>query len=219
MKKFLSILLALLLIASTAALAEGPASLSGDAYYAANLFLSNFSEVGTFSCGDCYLSYIHSWASHENALIDFAIDHMWFNNRSQYEWGDYTIDGESYNCRVSDAKIQYYIDSYFYDMYEMDHEQTRYTYKDGWYYTEETGGHTTNGFTLVTGMLPLGDDTYCFTFGVFAGGNSWDSTALSLSWSEACARYGEPSSLGCARVHATDIRDRSTYRLISYGAA
>ena len=78
-----------------------PIELTGEEAGAVNLFLSNFTEIGLDRCGTY---------GNDMDLVDFAHDHMWFNNYDEFEYGEYANEN---NCRVSDDKIQDIINRYF----------------------------------------------------------------------------------------------------------
>ena len=122
MKKFW-LTVAVLLCLLPAAVAECmPVELNGEMRYAANLFLSNFTEVGCDAIGS---------SSDDMVLVDFAHDHLWFNDHDAFEYGDYFGDN---NCRVSDRRIQEIVDKYFYDAPVVDLSWTRFDYDGGYYY-------------------------------------------------------------------------------------
>ena len=173
---------------------------------AANLFLSNFTEVGARSL-DAY--------GEDIDLVDFAHDHLWFNDHDSYEYGEY---GDYNNCRVSDDRIQGIIDKYFYDSRPVDLSQTRFDYVDGYYYHCETGGWTPCGFACAVSAVQTEIDTYFVSFLIFAGGNYWDNNVLNDSLDEIKAAYPYPTGYGSALIYAEDLADRSTYKMISYSS-
>lgn len=205
--KFLSMLLVLVLLLMPSTLAQSiysPIDATDEELAAANLFLSNFTEVGMDSVGAWY---------DEEALVDFAHDHIWFNAHDEYEYGEYFGDN---NCRVSDKDIQHIIDKYFYDAPQVDLSQTRFDYQDGYYYHCETGGWTDCGFAYTVSICPIGDNVYFASFMIFGGGYYWENSVMDTSLSEIEAAYGHPNGYGCALIHAEDLSDRSTYKMISY---
>ena len=204
MKKFW-LTVAVLLCLLPAAVAECmPVELNEEMRYAANLFLSNFTEVGCDAVGS---------SSDDMALVDFAHDHLWFNDHDAFEYGDYFGDN---NCRVSDRRIQEIVDKYFYDAPVVDLSWTRFDYDGGYYYHCETGGWMDCGFAQTVSVCPVGDDYYFVSFMVFGGGDIWDNSVLHLSIDQAEARFGHPNGYGSALIHADNLADRSTYRMVSY---
>lgn len=205
---FLPILAAfvLLLVLAPVCTASGyaPLTMSEKERAAASLFLSNFTEIGLDAC---------SVDSDDMTLVDFAHDHLWFNDHDAYEYGEYDAD---YNCRVSDDRIQSVINQYFYEPHDADITQTRFNYKNGYYYHCETGGWINAGFAHAVSLCPLGEDRYFVSCLIYGGGDVWTADTIALTQDEIEAIYGAP--LGCcsAVVHTTDLSDRSAYRLISF---
>lgn len=204
--RILSLLISLILCIVPAASASSVEviELTDEERAAANLFLSNFTEVGVRSL-DTYGMDID--------LVDFAHDHLWFNAQNSFEFGEY---GDYNNCRVSDDRIQGIIDKYFYDPRPVDLSQTRFDYADGYYYHCETGGWTPCGFAYAVSAVQTEIDTYFVSFMIFGGGNYWDNSVLNDSLDEIKAAFSYPDGYGCALIHAENLADRSTYQLISY---
>ena len=192
------------LTACASAQTYAPVELSGDARYAMNLFLSNFTEIG--------LDSVSTWSGDKD-LVDFAHDHMWFNAYDSFEYGEYA--GEN-NCRVSDDRIQSIIDKYFTDPRQVDLSQTRFDYDGEYYYHCETGGWNNCGFAHTINVYPAGEDKYFVSFLVFENGESWENDVLDDNLDEIIAERGEPVSYGSALIFAKDLADRSTYKMISY---
>lgn len=209
MKKGIMCLIVCVMIVAccTAGMAEdyAPIEISDAERCAANLFLSNFTEIGVRQL-DAY--------GDDMDLVDFAHDHMWFNENDEYEFGEY---GGENNCRVSDDKIQDIIDSYFYYPREVDIAQTRFDYADGYYYHCETGGWIPDGFAHVVNMCYVGDGVYFVSFYVFGGGSDWNNDVMEMTLEAIEAEYGHPNGYGSALIYADDIADRSTYKMISFG--
>lgn len=207
-KRIVSMIMAVMMVACCAdgiAADYAPMELAEDERSAANLFLSNFTEIGVRQL-DAY--------GDDMALVDFAHDHMWFNENVEFEYGEY--DGEN-NCRVSDENIQDIIDSYFYYSREVDISQTRFDYEDGYYYHCETGGWIPDGFAHVVNMCDVGDGVYFVSFYVFGGGCDWDNDVMEMTLEEIETEYGHPNGYGSALVYAEDVGDRNTYKMISFG--
>ncbi len=220
--RFLSVLMVLLLCLSPAAMATvhdfpladsllsdyvilyEPMQTTDKQLAAVNLFLSNFTEVGVDRIEDWY---------DDEVLVDFAHDHIWFNDHDEYEYGEYFADN---NCRVSDDSIQRIINNYFYDAPQVDLSRTRFDYRNGYYYHCETGGWINCGFAHTTSIVPLGDDFYFVSFMIFGGGNYWDNSVMSASTADIVFEFGEPYFFGCAKIYAEDLSDRSTYKMVRY---
>jgi len=199
-----AISLMLCLAPSSMASAYDPIHLTDEEHAAANLFLSNFTEIG--------MRAVSNW-SYDQDLVDFAHDHLWFNDHDAYEYGEYANDN---NCRVSDDRIQEIIDKYFYDSYDVDLSQTRFDYIDGYYYHCETGGWIPDGFAHVISAVQTEIDTYFVSFLIFGGGDFWDNSVMDDSLEEITERFPYPCGYGSALIHAEDLSDRSTYKLVSY---
>jgi len=208
MKKLVSCIMALVfMFGCTAGLATNyaPIDFTDEEAAAANLFLSNFTEVGVVS--------LDSFPS-DMDLVDFAHDHLWFNDNDSFEYGEYF--GEN-NCRVPDDRIQEIVDKYFYYRPKrVELSETRFDYRDGYYYHCETGGWINSGFAHVVSISPIGDDMYYMSFLIFGDANYWDNSVMSWSIEEIEAQYGEYAGYGVACVYAADLSDRSTYKIVSF---
>ena len=182
MKKLLRILaiLTVLMLCFAPALASAyePISLTGEQRAAATLFLSNFTEIGVRS--------LEAYESDMN-LVDFAHDHLWFNDQDSFEYGEYSNEN---NCRVSDDRIQAIIDKYFYYPRPVDLSQTRFDYIDGYYYHCETGGWTPDGFAYVVSACPTAENhVYFVSFLIFGSGDYWDNSVMDDSLEEIAERF------------------------------
>lgn len=211
MKKTLSLLLTMLLLTlclSPAAMAStyDPLDLTDEERAAANLFLSNFTEIG--------IKAVSNW-SYDQDLVDFAHDHLWFNAQNSFEFGEY-FSGN--NCRVKDDRIQDIIDKYFYDSYDVDLAQTRFDYDGNYYYHCETGGWVPSGFAHAVNACQIEENVYFVSFLIFAGGNYWDNSVMDDSLSEIESVFDAPTGFGSALIYAEDLSDRSTYKMISYSS-
>ena len=203
----LTVLVLLLAVAPMACAEErGPLALTEKEHYAVNLFLSNFTEIG--------VDEISTYEFEDKPLVDFAHDHLWFNDYDSFEYGEY-FGGN--NCRVSDDRIQEIIDKYFLDPRTVDLSLTRFDYDGEYYYHTETGGWINDGFAMNTSVCPIEDNYYYVSFMIFAGGELWENTALNLSIAEAWEQFGHPCGYGSALIYAEDLSNRSTYKMINYG--
>lgn len=196
----------LILVPMASADSFAPIDLDADQYRAVNLFLSNFTEVG--------LEEIRA-NSDDLALVDFAHDHLWFNDHESFEYGEYS---GSNNCRVPDDRIQEIVDKYFYPPKTVDLTQTRFDYDGEYYYHCETGGWRNSGFALTASAMPIGNDQYFVSFLIFGSDAFWENDALSLTFDQAWDEFSGPDGFGHALICATDLADRSTYRMIFYRA-
>ena len=201
--KIVCILLILTLCFAQTALAAGVVNLSDDERYTMNLFLSNFTEVG----GDI------AFTSGDAALVDFAHDHLWFNDYDSFEHGEYPNGA---NARISDDYIQEIIDHYFEQAPQVDLSQSRFDYDGEYYYHTETGGGANGGFALTLGAYATGENRYYVSVLTFGEDNSWDNGDLKLNFADAEMQFGAPTHGGHAWITASDLSDRSTYRMISF---
>ena len=198
-----SILLILSLCLLQTAFASGVANLNGGEREAMNLFLSNFTVVGRDI----------AFTSGEAALVDFAHDHLWFNDYEAFEYGEYENGN---NCRVSDERIQEIIDRYFDGAPQVDLSQSRFDYDGAYYYHAETGGGANGGFALTLNVYAAGENCYYVSFLTFGEGESWGRSDLKLNFADAEMKFGVPAHGGHAWITASDLSDRSTYRMISF---
>lgn len=190
--------------AAASASAYDPISLTDQERAAANLFLSNFTETGVKA--------IESWSPDQD-LVDFAHDHLWFNDHDSFEYGEYGADN---NCRVPDDRIQEIIDRYFYDSYQADLRQTRFDYDGEYYFHCETGGWINAGFAHAVSAVQTEEDTYFISFLIFGGGCDWDNSVMDDPLGHIEKAFYYPCGYGSALIHAEDLSDRTTYRMISY---
>ena len=197
------IFLALILCLAQTAFASGVVNLSDSERLSMNLFLSNFTEVGndvTFHSPDA-------------ALVDFAHDHLWFNDHEAFEYGEYENGN---NCRVSDEHIQEIIDHYFEGASRVDLSQSRFDYDGKYYYHAETGGGANGGFALTLNVYAADDNRYYVSFLTFGVDDNWDNDNLKMNFADAEMQFGVPAHGGHAWITASDLSDRSTYRMISF---
>ena len=177
--------------------------------YNVNLFLSNFTEVsfawqtGTFVLGD------------DRQMVDFAIDHIWFNQKDKLEW----VDRGEYNVRLKESWILPVIRKYF-DVQLGSMDATWIDRKDGYYWWTETGGHTPDGFAQVTQLVDLGDGYYQVYFESYGAGMDWTNDACGYTLAQARAAYPDPwrdyHPNGYAEIYAPDLSDRSTFTMLRY---
>ena len=155
-----------------------------DECYNINLFLSNFTEQGFLWRSGCYDS-----SRRDTALLtDFAIDHCWFNRTNQLEWadGEY-FDG--YNVRLPESQIAPIVKKYFGVSIKPSHSVPYVGYRDGYYYWEETGGHTNDGFACLTYVERLDRTRYSVWFNIYGMGEDWDNEVCHYSSQEAENAY------------------------------
>ena len=184
--------------------------------YNLNLFLSNFTEVGFTWRGGCY---DESWVD-EAVLTEFAIDHCWFNRQNRLEWGEYFNYN---NVRLPEDQIAPVVKKCFGVKINPSHKLDYTDYKNGWYYWEETGGHTSDGFACQYRVDALGGGRYCVWFGIFARGENWENDACYYDWNDAEAAWppydAAPVGRAVIDVGSSGLDDRSDWRLVRYAVA
>lgn len=188
MKKRLicALVLALALTCLATASADGM-RLSSKQRYNFNLFLSNFTEQGFCLSEDEYYD-DSDWDA--NMLTNFAIDHCWFNRQNRLEWGDY-FGGN--NVRLPEGQIAPIVWKYFGLQISPSHNLDYVDYHNGYYYWQETGGHTNDGFACLTSVSHWDYDMYYVTFEVFGMGENWDNDVCYYTTDEAQRRYPRES--------------------------
>lgn len=181
--------------------------------YNVNLFLSNFTEQGFLWRGGCY----DSGYTDPALLTEFAVDHCWFNRPKQLEWGDY-FNGN--NVRVSEDQVAPIVKKYFGVSIKPSHDLRFIDYKKGYYYWEETGGHTSDGFACQYHVETYGGQYYVVWFGVFGGGEHWETDECYDEWRDASAAYPAYGDVTKGRavidVGSGGLNDRSTWRIERY---
>lgn len=177
--------------------------------YNVNLFLSNFTEAdftwGTwhFDAADCL----------PRELVDFAIDHIWFNQQDKLEWGEWGED----NVRLSENYIPEVTRRYF-GLTPRNLGDTRMDYRNGYYYWQETGGHTSSGFACLTDLRDLGGGVYSARFYVLGSGEDWDNDVCYDTLAANEARYAI-TRWGHALIDTGaggNLSDHSAWKLTRY---
>jgi len=174
-----------------------------------NLFLSNFTETNLSYYCDGVFDVNHAGSA---AMVEFAADHIWFNQNSKVEWGEYANEN---NVRIATKLInpvlQKYFDTTVDDMHAM------YLDLDGDYlYWQETGGHVPYGFASVTSAEYVGSGWYRVYFDVYGEGEDWNNDVMKLTGSQAASRYQRSPRSGFAMVIASDLDNRASYKLIRF---
>jgi len=185
-------------------------SLTRDQRYNVNLFLSNFSEIG-FMLNSCFSKDTYT----DDVLVDFAIEHIWFNRQDKLEWGQW---GE-YNVRLSDEYINPDVRKYFGVTTENLH-QTRFHYKNGYYYWTETGGHINFGHACLDYVEDLGRGFYSVYFSILDVGEYWENDVCYDTLSDAILESdADRFCRGHAMIYVGEggsLNDRSTWELMRY---
>lgn len=181
--------------------------LTANERYNINLFLSNFTEAD-FCWGKGYFDH-----DDERQLIDFAINHIWFNQQDKLEFLE---DISEYNTRLKKETVLPVIKKYFgIDVKSM--EPTWAEIHGDYYCWTETGGHVASGFAQETSVVDLGDGTYDVWFSVLGSGWGWTNECCGYTLDEARAAYPDAYEMcGYARIQASDLSDRATFTLKEY---
>ena len=209
MKKVLVILLALALLSISCASAE---NLTSGQRYNINLFLSNFTEQGFRYYNDM------DGGIDTAALTEFAINHCWFNRQNRVEWGDY-FNGN--NVRLPEDQISSVVKKYFGFGITPNHNLDYIDYKNGYYYWEETGGHTNDGFACLTSISYWDYGMYEVYFDIYGGGEGWDNDVCYYTPSEAQRRFPydaaeHPTGYAIIDTHHNGLNDRDGWTLYAY---
>jgi len=182
--------------------------------YNLNLFLSNFTEADFCRWEGAY---VDSWKNTAQ-LTDFALEHCWFNRQDRLEWGEY-FNGN--NVRCPESQVAPIVEKYFGRTISPSHTVDYIDYKNGYYYWEETGGHTSGGFACLDQVELLGEGRYRVGFHIYAGAENWTNDACRYTPSQAQSAY--PSYDGWYRegfavidVGRGSLDDRSTWALTRY---
>jgi hypothetical protein len=187
-----------------------------DEYYNINLFLSNFTEQWFQSpAGYCTAETLT-----DAELVQFAIEHIWYNRQDLIEDGEY--GNGSYNVRLSDQYIPAVCEKYFGRAPE-NLSPLYMDYSGGYYYWQETGGHVPSGFAMLQDVRRIGKDQYRVDFAVYGDGYGWDESVCALSETEIAGLHPEYLSPNMSRGFAVinvgpdgSLADRSTWTLETY---
>ena len=182
--------------------------------YNINLFLTNFTEQGfTWRVGSYDESYVD-----KNLLTKFGINHCWFNRQDRLEWGEYFNYN---NVRLPAGQIAPIVKKYFGVDITPSKSLDYLDYRDGYYYWEETGGHTSDGFACLTRVEKLGNRRYSVWFNIYGMGNNWDNSVCHYTDSQ--ARKAFPTNdnhpfqgHAVIDVGSGGLRDRSTWTAKRY---
>jgi hypothetical protein len=187
--------------------------------YNVNLFLSNFTEQGMLLPADI----LEADGMADFELVNFAIEHIWFNRQDYLEWGEY-FNGN--NVRLSDEYIPAICQKYFGRTPVLIHD-VDYDMADNHYYWQETGGHVPLGFANLHSISDMGGGRYRVGFCVYAQGMEWDDDVYSMDERELAHEHPEyftgsiteygtlyhPRGNAIINVHGGSLSDRSTWTL------
>lgn len=188
-----------------------PQNLSDQELYNLQIFLSNFTEQGMGHPA----ALLHASSMTDAQLVDFAIEHIWYNRQDKLEWGEYSGGN---NVRLSSKHIPEVCLKYFGRVPE-DLRPSLHDYEGGCYYWQETGGHVPYGFAAVTGAKDMGGGRYRVDFEVHGMGMDWDSDVHAMSLQTLARERPELCTEGAPRGNAVidvgngSLMDRSTWTL------
>ncbi|MBR5827467.1 MAG: zinc ribbon domain-containing protein [Clostridia bacterium] len=194
---------------------------TSDLQYNVNVFLSNFSESG--------LESFYDRPSDEN-LARFS---KWYNFMNRHlttvEWDEedadfpYDMASSGFNFRISEDYGIEAVEKFFGIKLEKGFGKGFENYKDGYFYDQFTGASYSQGFTIVSSLKNKGDGIYDAEFVIYETSDGIDSPYYSYTSEQIRNDMSTPgnyyissSGYGTARFKATDINDRSTYKLIGY---
>jgi hypothetical protein len=93
-------------------------------------------------------------------------------------------------------------------------------YRKGYYYWEETGGHTSDGFACQTRVEKLDSRRYSVWFNIYGSMMNWNNDACHYTDSQArsaCAPYDQPfRGHAVIDVGSGGLEDRSTWTVRRY---
>ena len=178
--------------------------------YNIDLFLTNFTEQFFMSP----YGYCDAQTLSDQELVEFAIEHIWFNRQDYLEWGEWGVN----NVRLSADYIPEVCEKYFGRAPESKLALFK-EYFDGYYYWTETGGHVPGGFAGMHRIDCVGVNKYKVEFCVYGMGYGWDESVYGLGegelWRQHPEYVGESRPYGTAVFTAEDLLDRSSWKLVS----
>lgn len=170
---------------------------------AANLFLSNFTELPLTGC-------FEPQTAPDSALIGFAVEHIRRNQPDAVEYGTWPEGNARVPGNLVDAVLAAYLDTAL----RGEADTAPYIAQDGYHYWASAGGPDNSGFACVTSVASAGDGLYMAIFDVYGAGAAWGSEAHRLTGSQAQQAYGPAQCRGMALFTAANPADRSSYRLV-----
>ena len=193
--------------------------LEDDELYNVNLFLTNFTEQGMLYPADV----LEAAGMADYELVNFAIEHIWFNRQDYLEWGEY-FNGN--NVRLSEEYIPAVCQKYFGRTPVLIHD-VDYDIANKHYYWQETGGHVPMGFANLHSISDMGGGRYRVGFCVYGMGMEWDDDVYSMDerdlvhshleyFNGELNAYGtryNPRGNAIINVHGGSLSDRSTWTL------
>jgi len=177
-------------------------------YINVNRFLTAFTEQGFLSP----YGYFDAAVVSDQEMVQFAIEHIWYNNPELIEWGEW----DAANVRLDAEHVPAVCEQFF----GRKPEQMLALfadYFDGYYYWTETGGHVPLGFALMHYFERVGEEQYRVTFTVHGMGGAWDDDVYAMDaagLAEAHPEHmGKYQPRGSAVFTAPDIYDMTTWEI------
>lgn len=182
--------------------------LTDEQRYNINLFLSNFSE----QCFAMDIAHYNSEDADPAVVLDFAINHTWFNKQNLIETGDWDV----FNTRLSSNKVAVTAKKYLNKAVKKGASQN-FTLKGNHYYWEETGGHVKDGFTSFDSVQKLDEARISVYFHVYGSGEDWKNRVCYMQPEEIQQQYW-CDAVGHAVINIGDgnLDDRGSWFLEKY---
>lgn len=183
-------------------------------HYNFNLFLSNFSEQRMPVYDESDAANVWGQQKLDTYLLDFAIQHLFFNREDKFEMGDFAM-GE---LRVKADELSDVAWKYF-KIRPTDLLGASYNYGDGYYYMNLIDQRINGGFVSVNRVDPLGDARYAVRFSIYdMDCGCWENDVCKLTPGEAAVLYDRSAEGMAVIVVDSDgkmgsLDDRSTWRL------
>ena len=187
------------------------AEITDDIVYNLQIFLTNFTEQGMLWPAGV----LHGDSMTDAELVDFAVEHIWYNRKDKLEWGDYKNGN---NVRLDKLHIPDVCLKYFGRAPELFVSQ-RYETDNNYACWQETGGHLPYGFAIIHSLKDMGGGRYRVGFCVYGQGMEWDEKVYSMderSLAHEMPQYfTELRPYGDAVIHVNggNLTDRSTWTL------
>lgn len=160
--------------------------------YNINLFLSNFSEqrMPVYDESDA----LNEWGARvDNFLLDFAVQHLLFNQGDKLESGDYTMD----EIRLKMEKLNDIAWKYF-KKRPAALGMASYSYSGDYYYLNFADQRINGGFVSANRVDALWDSRYAVRFSIYdADCGCWENDACRLTPGEAALLYNRSARHGC----------------------
>lgn len=182
--------------------------------YNINLFLTNYSEQRMPVYDESDAANVWGQPKLNTYLLDFAIQHLFFNREDKFEMGDFAM-GE---LRVKADGLSDVAWKYF-KIRPTDLLGASYNYGDGYYYMNLIDQRINGGFVSANRVDPLGDARYAVRFSIYdMDCGCWENDVCKLTPGEAAVLYDRSAEGMAVIVVDSDgkmgsLDDRSKWRL------